>query len=57
VPAAGAARYCLDDDLQRHNAVKNVLATYNLVSRMVFAVKAPVSPVVVLSRPAPCRRA
>ncbi len=40
----------LDDDLQRHNAVKNVLATVaNLVSGLVFAVKAPVSwPVVVL---------
>ena len=40
----------LDDDLQRHNAVKNVLATVaNLVSGLVFAVVAPVSwPVVVL---------
>ncbi|MBL8927399.1 MAG: sulfite exporter TauE/SafE family protein [Pseudonocardia sp.] len=40
----------LDDDLQRHNAVKNVLATVaNLVSGLVFAVVAPVSwPVVAL---------
>ena len=40
----------LDDDLQRHNAVKNVLATVaNLVSGLVFAVVAPVSwPVVVV---------
>ena len=35
---------CLDDDLQRQNAVKNVLATVaNLVSGLVFAVVAPVS--------------
>ena len=34
----------LDDDLQRHNAVKNVLATVaNLVSGLVFAVVAPVA--------------
>jgi uncharacterized membrane protein YfcA len=40
----------LDDDLQRHNAVKNVLATLaNFVSGLVFAVVAPVSwPVVAL---------
>jgi uncharacterized protein len=40
----------LDDDLQRHNAVKNVLATVaNLVSGVVFAIVAPISwPVVVL---------
>jgi uncharacterized membrane protein YfcA len=40
----------LDDDLQRHNAVKNVLATVaNLVSGIVFAIVAPISwPVVVL---------
>ena len=40
----------LDDDLQRHNAVKNLLATVaNLVSGLVFAVVAPVSwPVVVV---------
>jgi uncharacterized protein len=40
----------LDDDLQRHNAVKNVLAMLaNLVSGVVFAVVAPISwPVVVL---------
>jgi uncharacterized membrane protein YfcA len=40
----------LDDDLQRHNAVKNVLATVaNFVSGLVFAFVAPVSwPVVVL---------
>jgi uncharacterized membrane protein YfcA len=34
----------IDDDLQRHNAVKNVLATLaNLVSGIVFALVAPVS--------------
>lgn len=34
----------LDDDLQRHNAVKNVLASVaNLVSGVVFAVVAPVA--------------
>ena len=34
----------LDDDLQRHNAVKNVLATVaNLVSGVVFALVAPIS--------------
>jgi uncharacterized membrane protein YfcA len=34
----------LDDDIQRHNAVKNVLATVaNLVSGVVFAVVAPIS--------------
>jgi uncharacterized protein len=34
----------LDDDLQRHNAVKNVLATLaNLVSGVIFAVVAPIS--------------
>jgi uncharacterized protein len=34
----------LDDDLQRHNAVKNVLASLaNLVSGIVFALVAPVS--------------
>ena len=40
----------LDDELQRHNAVKNVLTTVaNLVSGLVFVVVAPVSwPVVVL---------
>jgi uncharacterized membrane protein YfcA len=40
----------LDDDLQRHNAVKNVLATVaNLVSGVVFALVAPISwPVVAL---------
>jgi uncharacterized membrane protein YfcA len=39
----------LDDDLQRHNAVKNVLATVaNLVSGVVFAFVAPISWAVVL---------
>jgi uncharacterized protein len=40
----------LDDDLQNHNAVKNVLATVaNLVSGLIFALVAPISwPVVVL---------
>jgi uncharacterized protein len=40
----------LDDELQRHNAVKNVLATVaNLVSGVVFTVVAPISwPVVML---------
>jgi uncharacterized protein len=40
----------LDDDLQSHNAVKNVLATVaNLVSGVIFALVAPISwPVVVL---------
>jgi uncharacterized membrane protein YfcA len=40
----------LDDELQRHNAVKNVLATLaNLVSGVIFAFVAPISwPVVAL---------
>lgn len=41
---------CLDDDLQRHNAVKNVTTMLvNLISGLVFALIAPVSwPVVAL---------
>ena len=41
----GFLEILLDDDLQRHNAVNNVLGSLaNLVSGIVFAFVAPVSP-------------